>query len=102
MKGRNQVYSIGQQLMREDPLYYTLYVCLRPDKQWRLISYPYYAKNARPGDNTGFRHIDVNLPRLVKLKQGFNNPIGANPKSETNNPTGLNLKLETNNPTGGI
>lgn len=37
---RNMFYSIGQQIMRQDPLYYLLYACLRTDKQWRLISYP--------------------------------------------------------------
>lgn len=69
---RNQLYSVGQQLMRQDPFYYILYACLRPDKQWRLISYPYYAKNAIPGDSTGFRHLDVNLPLLARKQHGIN------------------------------
>lgn len=38
---RNMVHSLGQQVVREDPLYYRCYVCLRTDHQWRLISYPY-------------------------------------------------------------
>lgn len=67
---RNQVYSLGQQLMRQDPSYYILYACLRPDKQWRLISYPYYCKYTKPGDKTAFRHIDQNLNRLVKEGHG--------------------------------
>lgn len=49
-----------------------LYVCLRPDKQWRLISYPYYAKDARLGDSTGFRRVDINLPLLAKKQYGIN------------------------------
>jgi hypothetical protein len=52
--------------MRQNPIYYTYYTALRPDKAWRLISYPYYAKYALLGDNTFFRHIDINIPRLFK------------------------------------
>lgn len=43
---RNQVHSLAQQLVQYDPVYYSLYVVLRPDHHWRLISYPYYAKHA--------------------------------------------------------
>ena len=63
-------HSISQQLMRQDPAYYTLYATLRPDKQWRLVSYPYYAKFAVEGDSTYFRHIDVNIPDLLAHARG--------------------------------
>ena len=63
---RNMTHSIAQQLMRMDPQYYRLYCSCRPDKAWRLISFPYYGKYAKPGDSTWFRHIDVNIPRLLK------------------------------------
>lgn len=69
---RNQVHSLGQQLMRMDPCYYALYVFLRPDHHWRLISYPYYAKYAVPGDSTFFRHIDVNVHELLESGRGKN------------------------------
>ena len=69
---RNSFYSIGQQLMRQDPVYYALYAALRPDKQWRLVSYPYYAKYAVAGDRTYFRHIDVNVPDLLGSARGSN------------------------------
>lgn len=39
---RNMIYSLVQQVMRQDPFYYRHYVLLRPDHEWRLISYPYY------------------------------------------------------------
>jgi hypothetical protein len=67
---RNMFYSIGQQLMRQDPMYYAAYAALRPDKQWRLVSYPYYAKFAVKGDNTYFRHIDLNIPELLAKARG--------------------------------
>ena len=67
---RNMIHSIGQQLIRQDPLYYMLYAALRPDSQWRLVTYPYYTKYAVPGDNTYFRHIDVNVPALLDDDRG--------------------------------
>ncbi|MCJ1270703.1 hypothetical protein MMC22_010600 [Lobaria immixta] len=63
---RNMLYSLGQQVMRQDPLYYRLYVLLRPDHQWRLVSYPYYAKYDISGDSTAFTHIDINIPRALQ------------------------------------
>ena len=69
---RNMFYSTGQQLMRQDPLYYMLYAALRPDKAWRLVTYPYYAKFAQPGDNTYFRHLDLNIPTLLSQDRGCN------------------------------
>lgn len=67
---RNMFYSIGQQLMRQDPVYYLLYAGLRPDKQWRLVTYPYYAKYAKKGDQTYFRHLDLNIPELIANDRG--------------------------------
>jgi hypothetical protein len=69
---RDMFYSVAQQLMRQDPVYYALYAALRPDKQWRLVSYPYYAKYAVQGDNTYFRHIDLNVPELIANDRGQN------------------------------
>lgn len=67
---RNMFYSIGQQLMRQDPVYYMLYTALRPDQQWRFVSYPYYAKYAVKGDSTQFRHIDLNVRQLISSNRG--------------------------------
>ena len=63
---RNCLYSILQQVVRVDPEYYFNYVMLRPDHAHRLVSYPYYCKLAKPGDQTQFRHIDLNIADLVK------------------------------------
>ena len=58
--------------MRQDPTYYACYCALRPDKAWKLITYPYYVKYAQPGDETFFRHCDVNIPALLKEGRGAN------------------------------
>ena len=62
-----------------DPLYYLLYVCLRPDHATSLLSYVYYAKLASPlredpqnpgkmlpASKTFFRHIDLNMERVLQ------------------------------------
>jgi hypothetical protein len=63
---RNMFHGIGQQLMRQNLIYYVHYTAFRSDRAWRLISYPYYTKYALLGDNTFFRHIDINIPRFLE------------------------------------
>lgn len=69
---RNMYYSLGQQLMRQDPRYYLIYCALRPDQNVNLVSYPYYAKYQHEGDMTFFRHIDINIKGLAKDARGAN------------------------------
>ena len=69
---RNMYYSLGQQAMRQDPQYFAIYCALRPDQNTNLVSYPYYAKYAHEGDNTFFRHIDVNVKELATSGRGAN------------------------------
>lgn len=64
------MYSLVQQVMRQDPFYYRHYVLLRPDHDWRLISYPYYTKYTVPGDSTAFSHIDINITRALDEGRG--------------------------------
>ncbi len=47
-----------------------MYAALRLDKQWRLVSYPYYAKYAVIGDKTYFRYINLNIPNLLGNSRG--------------------------------
>ena len=63
---------ISQQIMRQDPAYYLLYVLLRPDHAHTLISYPYYAKYAVPGDRMEFYHIDLDVSWAVHEGRGIN------------------------------
>ncbi|EFW18042.1 conserved hypothetical protein [Coccidioides posadasii str. Silveira] len=65
-------HHISQQLMHQDSVYYLWYILTRPDHAWKLISYPYYAKYAKPGDKTGFCHIDVNVPDAITTERGVN------------------------------
>ena len=69
---RAMIHSLTQQLVRQDPVYYSLYVALRPDRKVELVSYPYYTKFAVPGDKTNFRHIDVDVGRMLKTGRGAN------------------------------
>jgi len=69
---RNMFFSTCQQAMRSDPLYYALYAALRPDGATTLCSYPYYAKYTHKGDQTYFRHIDINVPEWIKSNRGGN------------------------------
>jgi hypothetical protein len=67
---RNIFYNIDQQLMRQDPVYYAYYITFRQDKAWRLVNYSYYTKYALLGNNTFFRYIDINIPRLFESGRG--------------------------------
>ena len=63
---RTMYHSLTQQIIRQDLTYWLIYVCLRLDRNHHLVSYPYYAKYAVPGDSTFFRHIDMNIPKYLQ------------------------------------
>ena len=65
-------YSLIQQIVRQDPVYYALVVASRPNINWHLISYPYYMKYTFDGENTGFSHLDLNIKDFVELGKGEN------------------------------
>ena len=69
---RNIFYSLPQQLFRQDPVWYALVAAARPDRSWRLISYPYITKHAIDGDRTGFLHLDLNMQDYVHSSRGAN------------------------------
>jgi hypothetical protein len=60
---RNMYHSGVQQLVYQDPRLWALTAAARLDKHWRLIAYPYNAKNAVAGQKTGFLHLDLDLKR---------------------------------------
>lgn len=45
------LYSLVQQLVRQDPSCYRLAVTLRPDHAWRLVAYPYFVQGMLPEDS---------------------------------------------------
>lgn len=69
---RTMFYSLIQQLVRQDPGYYAIMAAARPDRNWRLISYPYYTKDTVVGESTGFKHLDLNVPALLETGRGAN------------------------------
>ena len=64
------IHSLVQQVVRQSPAYYACVVAHREDHSTRLITYPYYTKYQQVGDHTSFRHIDLNVPRLVADRRG--------------------------------
>ena len=74
---RNMYHSGPQQLMYQDPVFYALTAAARPDKQWRLIAYPYNAKSAKVGQKSGFMHLDLNLKRFRDEGLGKNTVQGS-------------------------
>ena len=69
---RHMFYSLIQQLVRQDPIYYALIAAARPDKNTWLICYPYYVKYQVEGESTGFAHFDINVDEFVKTGRGKN------------------------------
>ena len=62
---KNMYHSLLQQLLRQDPFWYAVNAAARPDKQWRLISFPYYTKDTDPGESLGFKHLDINIMKYT-------------------------------------
>jgi hypothetical protein len=69
---RHMFYSLVQQLIRQDPAYWAIMAAARPDKNWRMISYPYYTKDTTAGESTGFAHLDINVEKFVESGRGGN------------------------------
>ncbi|KAI9765327.1 MAG: hypothetical protein M1839_005527 [Geoglossum umbratile] len=70
---RNMFYSLIQQLVRQDPVWYSIIASARPDKNWRLITYPYITKDTDAGgETTGFLHLDLNTSKFVQDGSGGN------------------------------
>jgi len=74
---RNMWYSLIQQIARQDPMYYCLMAASRPNRNWKLISYPYYTKDTETEESTGFTHLDLNLRNFIKTGKGGNIVQGA-------------------------
>jgi hypothetical protein len=64
---RNMIHAIHQQIIRQDLGYWILYMFLRWDGHHELVTYPYWAKFAKPNDPTAFTHMDQN-PKDMKVK----------------------------------
>ena len=56
------LYSLVQQLVRQDPAIYRLTVTLRPDHAWRLISYPCFLRGMLPEEDTAPNLVQGAVP----------------------------------------
>lgn len=68
---RNMYYSLIQQLVRQDPVWYA--ICAALQGKTELISHPYIAKDANPGEKTGFLHLDINVDKYLKSRSPDDN-----------------------------
>jgi len=66
---QNMFYDIIQQAVYQSLTYYLVYVALCSDHNHCLISYSYYSKFQNASDKTFFRHIDLNILKLVNEKK---------------------------------
>ncbi len=66
---QNMFYDIIQQAIHQSSTYYLIYVALCSDNNCCLISYSYYSKFQTVFDKTFFRHIDLNILKLVNERK---------------------------------
>ncbi|MCJ1467746.1 hypothetical protein MMC07_006371, partial [Pseudocyphellaria aurata] len=69
---RIMYYGLTQQIIRQDLGNWLLYAALRPDRDLKLVSYPYHANYTQKEDSTAFRHIDLNIPQYLATGRGGN------------------------------
>jgi hypothetical protein len=69
---RIMYYSLIQQLVRQDPIYYALTVAARPDHDHRLISYPYITKYVKEETGTSFIHLDLKVGESLVTHNDLN------------------------------
>jgi len=62
-------YDIIQQVICQSSAHYLIYVILCSDHNYCLISYSYYSKFQAVFDKTVFRHINLNILKLVNEKK---------------------------------
>lgn len=73
----SMLYSLAQQVVRQDPYSYLLHVCYRPDHEWRLVSLPCFAFFAVPGSVTGISRVDIPMYPAVEIGQGTSMVAGT-------------------------
>jgi len=68
----NMWFSLIQQLVRQDIVYWMWHVYLRPDHAWRLISVPDCAKSAYPGECTYIQQPNISVRKFIDSGYGKN------------------------------
>ncbi len=66
---QNMFYDVIQQAIHQSSVYYLIYVALCFNHNHCLIFYSYYDKFQATSDKTFFRHIDLNILKLVSERK---------------------------------
>ena len=69
---RTMIHSFAQQIMKQNFMYYRIYVTLQFDHAWKLIFYFYYIKYAVSSDRIYFRHVNQNINQLFATDRNQN------------------------------
>lgn len=59
------VQSLTKVVVRNDPGYYRFMVTTCLDKNWKLVSFPWYMKGVVSGKETRFTFIDIKVYELL-------------------------------------
>ena len=66
------IHSFAQQIMKQNFMYYKIYVTLRFDHAWRLVFYFYYIKYAVLNHRIYFYHVNQNIDQLFTTDRNQN------------------------------
>ena len=66
----NMFYGVIQQAIHQSSIYYLIYVALCLNHNHCLIFYLYYNKFQTASDKMFFRHIDLNILKLMSKRKG--------------------------------
>ena len=69
---RTMIHSLAQQIMKQNFMYYKIYVTLWFDHAWKLVFYFYYIKYAVSNDRIYFRHVNQNIDQLLAINRNQN------------------------------
>ncbi|KAI9753313.1 MAG: hypothetical protein M4579_005232, partial [Chaenotheca gracillima] len=85
---RNMFYSLTQQMLRQDPVWWVANATARSDGCWRLQTHPYIVKDASAGDRTGFLHLDmrIDVPDITETANTMplSSSVSLEPEDEEN------------------
>ncbi len=67
---RTTMYTMIQQLVRQNFLYYAITVALRPDHETDLLAFPYFMKCTSKNYSASVKHVNLNVNDLLLSGRG--------------------------------
>ncbi len=64
------MYTMIQQLVRQNFLYYAITVALRPDHETDLLAFPYFMKCTSKNYSASVKHVNLNVNDLLLSGRG--------------------------------